>query len=354
MNKHPKYLEEIKKISSVIGKFPDLVQGGGGNMSIKINKSEMIIKASGLTLKEANINNGFVMVNFSNVKNYYDLLNLNRKINFETDSLKLVLANTKNIHNLNLRPSMETGFHSFLKKYVIHTHSVYANILNCSNEGEIFLPKIFNNNIESILFVPYVTPGFYLTLAVKQKVEDFKNKFGLIPEIIFLQNHGLIVTSHNLDTCLKLQEFIDSSIKKYFKIKDNYPRPKIISSKGLFHSDTNYLKQFFKKHRNQKKYFNRKLFPDQVVYLGKNLSYITDTSLNLKNKINLNLETGNVIYSASRSESQAIEETLLAYAFIIENLDMLKLVPRSISSKSASYLSNMDSEKHRREIIRTV
>ena len=41
------------------------------------------------------------------------------------------------------RPSIETGFHSYLGKFVIHTHSVFTNILNCSVEGKDQIKKLF-------------------------------------------------------------------------------------------------------------------------------------------------------------------------------------------------------------------
>ena len=46
-----------------------------------------------------------------------------------------------------LRPSVEVGFHAILKKYVIHTHSVYANIITCSMEGEALAEKLFKDSI---------------------------------------------------------------------------------------------------------------------------------------------------------------------------------------------------------------
>ena len=35
-----------------------------------------------------------------------------------------------------LRPSVEAGFHSLLKKYVLHSHCVWVNIAACAEGGQ--------------------------------------------------------------------------------------------------------------------------------------------------------------------------------------------------------------------------
>ena len=48
-------------------------------------------------------------------------------------ALPVPKADIRHIDGLaDLRPSVEAGFHSILKTFVVHTHSVYANLAACS------------------------------------------------------------------------------------------------------------------------------------------------------------------------------------------------------------------------------
>jgi rhamnose utilization protein RhaD (predicted bifunctional aldolase and dehydrogenase) len=44
---------------------------------------------------------------------------------------------------------------------------------------------------ESVL-VPYCDPGLKLAQAIRRQVESYRNREGILPRIILLQNHGLI------------------------------------------------------------------------------------------------------------------------------------------------------------------
>ena len=62
-------VEELKKLSNVseyLGKNLDLIQGAGGNTSVKIN-DVLWVKASGYWLSDANQMNIFVPVNYKGI-----------------------------------------------------------------------------------------------------------------------------------------------------------------------------------------------------------------------------------------------------------------------------------------------
>ena len=59
--------EELKKLSNLsedIGKNLNLIQGAGGNSSVKIDKV-LWVKASGYWLSDANKKNIFVIINYN-------------------------------------------------------------------------------------------------------------------------------------------------------------------------------------------------------------------------------------------------------------------------------------------------
>ena len=65
-----KHLRNFSKVSIEIGKRISYVQGGGGNTSVKFNKSQMAIKASGVKLKDITHEQGFSVVDYSMLNQY--------------------------------------------------------------------------------------------------------------------------------------------------------------------------------------------------------------------------------------------------------------------------------------------
>ena len=102
---------EFLKLSSKLGKDHMLVQGAGGNTSIKQN-NKMWIKASGTWLSKSLEENIFVEVNLERIR---------KNILLNED----ISAETSNKTNKNLRPSIETSLHALMPhKIVVHTHPI--------------------------------------------------------------------------------------------------------------------------------------------------------------------------------------------------------------------------------------
>ena len=67
--------EEVKNlvnISRKIGSYPEFVQGGGGNTSVKIDGNLMAIKASGYLLKNMTEDDGFAFVNYRDIDDHIE------------------------------------------------------------------------------------------------------------------------------------------------------------------------------------------------------------------------------------------------------------------------------------------
>ena len=225
---------QMRRISNYCGDRADYVQGGGGNTSVKFDDKLMAIKASGYTLKETTETKGYVTVDYQNIKKYYNEVDSSKEGNFEKESLELNLKSVVLLDGMeNKRPSVEVGFHSFLSRCVIHTHSVYANILCCSTQGKKIAQEIFADDEVSYIFIPYIAPGFRLTLTVKNAVEEFEMKTGKKPDAIFMENHGVITSNDDAEKAITLHELVNEKIAKFFKL-GAYPQLQILKKTNGF------------------------------------------------------------------------------------------------------------------------
>ena len=287
-------IRDLINISKKIGFYPEFVQGGGGNTSVKIKPDLMAIKASGYLLKDMSENNGFSFVDYDAINHHIQ----NNKISRATEDefSNFVQERISRINNYPaLKPSIETGFHALLDyKYIIHTHSVYANILCCSAEGKKIVQKLFPDSI----WLAYANPGKGITIAVGNAI---KNKAS---NIIFMQNHGIIICAKRANEAYKIHESVNNKIINHFNISSEYKVEKVTL--------------------NIDSVKEKVIFPDQVVYL---------LSEDLRNTI-------------------AGLETLYAYDYILKKIKNLGLTPHFISKKDINYIENMESEKYRKSLIR--
>ena len=203
-------LQALSTMSQTAGARVDYTQGGGGNTSVKFGDGLMAIKASGFRLSQVTPETGFAVV--------------------EIDTLKDV---TVEQGYAPLRPSVEASFHSILKKFVLHTHPVYANLPLCSVEGIGRLPEIMAGY--SYVVVPYINPGAPLAASIKAKLTPQT-------QAVFMVNHGLVVTADTAEECLRLHDDINA---------------RIAAAYGVTSKDFDAFAEDMKK----------TLYPDQQVYL---------------------------------------------------------------------------------------
>jgi rhamnose utilization protein RhaD (predicted bifunctional aldolase and dehydrogenase) len=182
-----------------------LVQGAGGNTSFKDNDI-LWVKASGCWLRDAGEKNIFVPVNYSGI--------LNRLNNNEKDPVTPEVLDIGREYN-KLRPSIETSLHALMPhRYVIHTHSVniLANVI--TKDGKDKLSKMLKGLRWA--WVPYVRPGLPLTLAVKHAAKSQ-------PDILILENHGIVLGSDSVDEIKRLINDIETRVKKERRVCEVSP-----------------------------------------------------------------------------------------------------------------------------------
>jgi len=177
------------------------VVGAEGNVSEKLEDG-FVIKASGTTLKHLS---------------YDDLV----KCDF----------NGKQLNNFNKKPSIETGFHSFLLQksrvnFVAHTHPTNTLKILCSNQiliEEFANKRVFPDQVvfngEKSCIVPYAHPGEELCKNVEVFVDKFIEDNGYLPKLILLVNHGIICAASSSKECLIATEICEKSAEIFIGSK---------------------------------------------------------------------------------------------------------------------------------------
>lgn len=194
------------KMSKYSGMREDLVQAGGGNSSFKISDEKMAIKASGYQLADITEDVGYALVNPKIIRDrFLENEDLNSLTEFDGESI------LKEAFIEGSRPSIETFLHSVTGKYTLHTHPVVVNALTCREKGNHVLKELFPN----ALIVPYVKPGIGLAKeyfkAYKENVIDSEK----VVDIIFLQNHGLVVSGDSAEAVIEKTEVVTRKIEEY-------------------------------------------------------------------------------------------------------------------------------------------
>jgi rhamnose utilization protein RhaD (predicted bifunctional aldolase and dehydrogenase) len=200
-------LSQLIRMSRIVGRDRTLVQGGGGNTSVKTADGKyMYIKASGTALKDMNRSRGWRRMRLDSVLSIIKDKSLTR---LETHAReievvnRLLLACDDNVTGP-ARPSVEAHLHGFLGKCVIHLHPSAAGAFVNAKNGKAQLKKLFKTETIPPLWVPYTDPGSTLAKKIARLVGNYQKRFGKKPAILFLHKHGLLISAGNANTALRL------------------------------------------------------------------------------------------------------------------------------------------------------
>ena len=346
---YDKGFKELEIISQAVGNSPDMVQGGGGNTSVKLDSELMAVKASGYRLNQIVGKEGFVVVNYRNIRDYCINVDPSSGIDYEKDSTEFVKKNIVRLEGLKeLRPSVEAGFHSVLKKYVIHTHPVYANILCCCTTGEEMVEKIFKDKEYAAVWTRYINPGFSLSLEIMNAADRCVVERGIFPEVIFMENHGLIVTCDDYERCIRLHSQVNEEIKKFLGICEPYPPISLEKlDENTFESKTGYLIDFFKGSTVTEEFFEEKsLYPDQLAYLNGSISINSGGGA-----LQIDTGSGRLIYRTGYQNALTMEETLLGYIYVLHKVEECGLTLKKLPQEGIDFIKGWESEKYRKKMI---
>lgn len=358
-----KEINNFVEISKYAGERFDLVQAGGGNSSVKLDSGEMLIKASGFLIGDMNANSGYSKVDTKKIANIVkneDIRNEKDKRKREEISSSLVKEATLDTKN---RPSIETLLHSLLHKYTLHTHPVVVNMIVVQKNYKEILEEIFQD--EKIAIVEYKTPGIELALALDS---GELNKHEDMPNIIFLQNHGLIVSSKFKQDIKRLTELVLEKIEKYLQIDmSKYKLTNKISyllNSIEKHTNISYLSE--DNYLNEQLKLNRELFlqtpfcPDSLVYCGVTACEIADlfdieSVQNYKSKYyelpKMVIYKNNLFFVAQGiKKAKEMEEVMKFHIMVLEQ--NIKNEKNFLKAEELSYLGNWEAEKFRQGGLR--
>jgi rhamnose utilization protein RhaD (predicted bifunctional aldolase and dehydrogenase) len=202
-----KALADLIKISNITGRDSALVQGGGGNTSVKTDDGKyMYIKASGTALKDMNSKKGWRRLRLEPVLSILQdetLAKLDASVREPEVVDRLLLACDDNVTS-GARPSVESHLHAFLDRCIIHLHPIMLAAYVSAKNGRAVLEKLFKGEKLPPLWVPYADPGFILAKKIASLVDRYQKQYGEKPAIMFLQKHGLFVTADTADAALRI------------------------------------------------------------------------------------------------------------------------------------------------------
>ena len=71
-----------------------------------------------------------------------------------------------------------------------------------------------------------------LTIAMKQEIERYTQEHGRFPQVIFMENHGLVVTADSADDCIALHEDVNETIRN-FNMDRSFPEVRLEAAEAV-------------------------------------------------------------------------------------------------------------------------
>ncbi len=346
-------LDALVRISFGAGARADYVQGGGGNTSAKLDGTRMAVKASGFRLGQVTREDAYAVLDYQRLRAFFRDPENRALPDLEAAGRVAVQAAGIAIEGLPaLRPSVEAGFHALLGTCVLHTHSVYANAICCSDDPTGLAAEAMDPLGVPWGIVPYIDPGTRLTFAVAEEAERVRQKFGAEPAVLLFQNHGLAVSASDAASCLELHERVNLRLMEGMGVgQDDWPRPTVhFTGDGEgYRSATPWLQTRIAGLVDPVSFFSdNPLYPDQMVYLEGKVAMAGDVTPGAVCRIDPH--TGEIRYSCGEVEASAIEETLCAVLFIHEVLRRNGRTPQPMDAAARSFIAGWESEAYRRKI----
>lgn len=345
-------LEAFSHMSQTIGARADYVQGGGGNTSCKLKDGRMAIKASGFCLADIRPNAAYAVMAYTDLRDFYMSHDPAALLDVEKEGAQMAKACTLEIEGLPaLRPSVEAGFHSVLDTFVIHSHSVYANLAACAKECSAIMQAAMQDAPYTFAVVPYTDPGARLTFSIRDAIAQTKKAGGAAPSAILMQNHGLIVTHADAQACVQLHADVNRRIASVFSLREDAFPPIHIDARedGLYQSASPFLiARLACGDYGEACFLEHALYPDQLVFLRGTFSF--GAGMPEADTCRLDPSSGIVTYNMAQSKAQVIEETLAAIVFIEDHIAKGGYEVATMGEAAKAFINNWESEKYRKSL----
>ncbi len=173
--------QTLRDLSARVGADPLLVQGAGGNTSIKQDKT-LWIKASGTWLMNALRHDVFVPVDLPRL--------LAALANHDPAAVNALAFVREELNPTRLRPSIETTVHALMpQRVVVHVHCVETIALAVRADADQAVASRLGG-IDWVI-VPYCQPGLPLARSIAARR-------GRKTDVLVLGNHGLVVAAETV------------------------------------------------------------------------------------------------------------------------------------------------------------
>ncbi|CAL78530.1 conserved hypothetical protein; putative aldolase/epimerase (AraD-like) [Bradyrhizobium sp. ORS 278] len=335
--REPGDLQALRAMSARVGRNMLLVQGAGGNSSVK-QDDVLWVKASGTWLSDATEKNIFVPV----------LLSAARAA-LARDDERIPLAAPGP-----LRASIETSLHALLPhRVVLHVHAVNTIAWAARRDAREELAR----RLDGLAWrhLDYFHPGLPLARAVSAVVAQAR------VDVLILGNHGLVVGADNCDAA----EALVHDVERRLALP---PRAAPVADEAALArlcAGTPYrLPQDAASHGTATDPFSRavatggSLYPDHVVFLGPGLPTI-DGAEGLATLLARTQASGLPAPVAAlvpglgaiiRSDASAGAEAMLScLALVTSRLPLLAEIGY-LSSQHEQMLLNWDAERYRQQL----
>lgn len=176
-------IQSYIRLCRFLGGYKDLVQGSGGNISVK-SDDQICVKSSGRILAETSIDHGYVVCDKKALETLY--------ANRSEDTRQTVLQGEPNGS-----PSMEVFFHLLPSKWVVHLHPTWLLKYLCQTS---WTSLSIRDAAYSVTHISYTTPGLPLADAIHALPKGYS--------VYYLQNHGVILCADTIPEILRLLDLV--------------------------------------------------------------------------------------------------------------------------------------------------
>jgi len=246
-------MEDLIGLAASLGRDPLIVQGPGGNISLK-RDGVMWVKASGTWMMEATSRPILIPVDFAAVL-----------VGLAAGDPACETCSAFVRHDLErsaLRPSIETTLHAVMpQNVVLHVHCVETISIAClSNAAERLAASLAGLNWT---FVPYVRPGASLGRAMAEHLRAGT-------DIVVLGKHGLVVAAESVAEAAQLRAEVSRRLARAVRATPNVDREALSRAEGGGYSsaEDDQLHAIATDAVSLAAARRGSLYPDHVVFLG--------------------------------------------------------------------------------------
>ena len=330
---------EINNLCASLAGDRLLVQGAGGNASWKENDT-LWIKASGRWLSQAKEKNIFVPVDLGHLNEALTQMNFG--------------VTPRVVGATQLRPSIETMLHALMPhRIVIHLHPVDVLKYLVQINAESIINALIGDMVKWVI-VPYHKPGPCLAKAVFEAI-----KSNAEINVVFMENHGLVVGGNDISEINSLLYLIIGALKVNPKKPNFFPQVAPNLPKGSRHLYFPLADQELNNLVFDDLLYNRlcsqwALYPDHIIFLGPN-AICYDNIEHLLAANNSNSDYANIVFVkgvgiyVSDFFSEAMHIQLRCFYDILVRLNN-QIGINVLSAEEISELVCWEAEKYRIKI----